>query len=345
MSMYNITSWRELVWYKPDNRLRVFWRILLAFVAFVIVARGSRFLLNAFMGRRDNLADTTPGDVLRLLVLLLILWLMAKYVDKRPFSAYGLKINHKPFWVDFVFGLVLGALLITAVFSVQYGLGWITIVGMYVKSVELWFGLALLLPLINLIAAAVFIELFFRGYLLVNLGESFNFLRVLYQPQPQPGVLSRKQLLNVLYARLPALTAWAGATAFFLLYRTSDGMATSVLLLNLMRASFLLALPFLLTRNLGVPIGLNLGWNFFAANVFGLRVQELLITKTSVLSVLIKGPANLTGGNAGPESGLIGMGAIIIGGTIVTLWLRYRQKQMPPGFDPWVFEYESREST
>lgn len=344
MSIHNITSWREWVWHEQDNRLRVFWRILLAFVAFVMVARGSRFLLDAFMGRRDNLADTTPGDVLRLVALLLILWLMAKYVDKRPFSDYGLKIKHKPFWVDFGFGLVLGGLLITAVFTVQYGLGWITIVGMYVKSVEVWFGLALLLPLLNLIAAAVFAELFFRGYLLVNLGESFNFLRVLYQPQPKPAALSRKQLLlNALYARLPALTAWAGATAFFLLYRTADGMATSVLLLNLMRASFLLALPFLLTRNLGVPIGLNLGWNFFAANVFGLRVEELLITRTSVLAVLIEGPVNLTGGSAGPESGLIGMAAIIVGGTIVTLWLRYRQKQMPPGFDPWVFEYEKRD--
>jgi hypothetical protein len=310
-------------------------------VAFVIVVRSSRFLLNAFMGRQGNTADTAPGDVLRLLVLLLILWVMAKYVDKRPFSTYGLKVKHKAFWVDFGFGVGLGALLITAVFTVQYGLGWITIVGMYIKSTEWWFGLALLLPLVNLIAAAIFVELFFRGYLLVNLGESFNFLRILYQPKPLPGSQSRKQmLLNILYARLPALTAWAGATAFFLLYRTADGMATSVLLLNLVRVSFLLALPFLLTRNLGMPIGLNLGWNFFAANIFGLRVPELIETKTSVLSVLIKGPVTLTGGTVGPEAGLIGMGAIVIGGTIVTFWLRYRQKQMPPGFDPWSFAYE-----
>ncbi len=344
MSTPPLKSWRNWFWHEQDNRLRAFWRILLTFAAFVIITRGIRVLLVLLTGRQVLLADTTPGDVLRLLVLLLVLWLMAKYVDKRPFSTYGLKLNQKPFWIDFGFGLVLGTLLITAVFAVQYGLGWIAIVDTYVKSVDWWFGLALLLPILNLMAAVVFTELFFRGYLIVNLAESFNFLRVFYQPNPQPGTMSKvKLLLNNVYARAAVLTAWACATIFFLLYRTSEGMASSVLILNLTRASFLLTLPFILTRNLGAPIGLTLGWGFFANNIFGLRVTELVITRTSVLAILLNGPVKLTGGEAGPEAGLLGMGAVILGGGIVMVWLRYRQKQAPPEFDPWVFEYKNRD--
>ncbi|MBE2222468.1 MAG: hypothetical protein IAF02_13050 [Anaerolineae bacterium] len=343
VNLQNLKSWRQWFWYEEDNRLRAFWRILLAFVAFVIVTRGSRVLLNVLLNRQDLLADTTPGDVLRLVVLLLILWLMAKYVDKRPFSAYGLKLKQKPFWLDLFVGLVLGAIMITAVFSIQYGLGWITIVGTYVKAVEWGFGLALLLSFANILSAVIFTELFFRGYLVLNLAESFTFLRARYQPQPLLGMSKVKLLLNSVYARAAVLAAWFFATLFFLVFRTTDGMATSVLILNLMRASFLLTLPFILTRNLGMPIGLNLGWSFFATSVFGLRVHELISTRTSVLSIAIKGPENLTGGAAGPEAGFIAMGAIVTGGVIVMAWLRYRQKQAPPDFDPWVFEYSSIE--
>jgi hypothetical protein len=264
-------------------------------------------------------------------------------VDKRPFANYGLTLKEKPFWVDLSFGLVLGGLMITAVFAVEYGLGWIEIVDTFVRTVDTVFGLALLVPLINLIAAAVFTELFFRGFLVVNLAESFNFLRALYQPHPPPGSLNKVQtLLNSVYGRLAVLTAWLLATLFFLIYRASAGMTSSVFILNMLRASFLLTLPFILTRNLGVPIGLNLGWNFFANSVFGLRINELITTKTSVLAILLKGPANLTGGEAGPESGMMGMGAIILGGFVVMMWVRYRQKQTPPDFDPWVFEYDKK---
>ena len=343
MNSNNTKSWQNWFWHKEDNRLRAFWRILLTTVLFILIARGSRFLFGLLTGNTALTTDTTPSDVLRLVVLLLVLWLMAKYVDKRPFTTYGLKIKEKPFWLDLLVGLVLGILMITAVFTIQYGLGWITIVGTYVKAVKWWFGLALLLSFVNIVSAVIFSELFFRGYLVVNLAESFTFLRARYKPQPPLGMSKVKLLLNSVYARVAVLAAWFFATLFFLFYRTTDGMATSVLILNLMRASFLLTLPFILTRNLGMPIGLNLGWSFFATSVFGLRVHELINTRTSVLSILLRGPENLTGGAAGPEAGFIAMGAIVTGGVIVMAWLRYRQKQAPPEHDPWLFVYTKRD--
>jgi hypothetical protein len=341
VNSYNLKSWRQWFWHEETNRLRAFWRILLAFIIFMVIVRGTRFLVG--LVTQSVLADTTPGDVLRLATLLLVLWLMAKYVDKRPFSDYGLKLKEKPFWINLGFGLLLGMLMITAVFFIEYGLGWIVIVGTYVKSVAWPFALALLLPLLNLIAAVIFAELFFRGYLIVNLAESFAFLRNRYEAHPQLGSSKIHLLLNSVYGRAPVMMAWFLATAFFLIYRMTTGMSGSVLALNLIRASFLLTLPFILTHNLGVPIGLNLGWNFFASNIFGLRVTEFIFTRTSVLSVLLQGPENLTGGQTGPEAGLLAMIAFSLGGVVVMAWLRYQQKQAPPGFDPWLFAYKSRE--
>jgi hypothetical protein len=335
----NTKSWQNWFWHEETNRLRAFWRILLAFMIFMVIVRGTRFLVGLLT--QAVLADTTPGDVLRLTTLLLVLWLMAKYVDKRPFSDYGLKIKQKTFWVNLGFGLLLGALLITAVFFIQYGLDWIVIIGAYVKSTPWPFAIALLFPLINLIAAVTFAELFFRGYLIVNIAESFAFLRSRYETLPHPGSSKIYMLRNNLYGQAPVLMAWFLATAFFLIYRMTTGMSGSVLLLNLIRASFLLTLPFILTHNLGVPIGLNLGWSFFASNIFGLRGTEFILTRTSVLSVLVKGPEYLTGGQTGPEAGLLAMIAFTLGGVVLMAWLRYQQKQAPPGFDPWYFEYKN----
>lgn len=341
----NTKSWQSLFWHEEDARLRAFWRIGLAYGAMVLIARGIQALVRVLSGGFTLSAETAPVEVLKLLILLLVLWMMAKYVDKRPFSNYGLTLNKKPFWIEFLFGLALGVVMITAVFSIQYGLGWISIVGTYVKSVELGFWLALLIPLINLTAAALFIELFFRGYLIVNLAESFNFLRALYQPNPPLGSLSKIRLFlnNSLFHQSAVMAAWVCGTAFFLWYRLSDNMESSVFILNILRASFMLTLPFIMTRNLGMPLGINLGWTFFASNIFGLRVQNLVLTKTSVLAIVLNGPDNYTGGIAGPESGLIGMGAIVIASGIVMAWVKYRQNHMPPGFDPWYFEYKKRD--
>jgi hypothetical protein len=339
-------SLRQLFWNDEDDRLRGLWRIALAFIVYFSLVQGIRLFLRTSIDDPSTLVDRFPVEVLRLLVLLLVLWIMAKYVDKRPFSDYGLKLKEKEFWIYVGFGVLLSAVLMSAVFAIQYGVGWISIVDTYVKSTDWWFPFAILLPLVNLIAVAVYVDLFFRGYLVINLGESFEFLNAKYLPNPQPGSMSkRKMLLNTIYHRLPALAAWIFATIFFLILRVSDGMITKVLIVNMLRASFLLTLPFILTRNLGLPIGLNFGWNFFADNVYGLSIVDLVTSKTSVLEILLTGPTTVTGGEAGPEGGLIGMGAIIVAGMIVMAVIQYRQKKMPPDFDPWLFDYKPVEQS
>jgi hypothetical protein len=340
-----------LFWNPDEQRLRALWRILVMVGLYILVVRGTRWLFMAVTGSEAILTNTTPIELFRLIVMLILLSLMARYVDKRHFSDYGLHLQSGRWWVDFGFSFALTALLISLLFGIQTYLGWITISSSLLDQGPGAVAGQLLLPLLSTIAVAFYIELFFRGYLITNLGEGFNFLGRLYQPRLAVKNSSKiQQLLNSIWQRTPVLAAWLMATLFFLVVRVDSDVATNVLLLNLLRASFLLTLPFVLTRSLAIPIGLNLGWNMATQNVYGLKilgggllgseVGGVLSSVRALLVVVQSGPEMLTGGPLGPEGGLLGMATVVLAGMVVMLWLRRRQGSEEPAVNPWTFPYQ-----
>lgn len=341
---------QELFWNPYEQRLRAPWRILIMVGLYVLVVRGTRWLFLTATGAEAALANTTPLELFRLIVMLLLLVLMARYVDKRHFSDYGLHLKSGRWWLDLAFSFLLVAVLISALFALEINRGWITISGSLLDQSPASVAGTLAFPLLSTIATAFYIELFFRGYLITNLGEGFTFLARLYQPRPAVESGNRiRRLLNNVWQRTPVLAAWLVATLFFLGVRVDADMATNVLVLNLLRASFLLTLPFVLTRSLAIPIGLNLGWNIATQNVYGLKVvaggvlgSEVGGVPTSARALLVivqGGPEMLTGGPLGPEAGLLGMAVVVLAGMIVMLWLRLRQGSAEPAANPWVFPY------
>jgi hypothetical protein len=67
-------------------------------------------------------------------------------------------------------------------------------------------------------------------------------------------------------------------------------------------------------------MGLHLGWNFFEGVVFGFPVSGLDIYHITHLH--ISGPMLWTGGNFGPEAGLIILPTIALGTGLVYLYTR-----------------------
>ena len=339
-----------LFWNPDEESLRALWRILVMVGLYLLVVRGTRWLFTAVTGSEAILPNTTPIELLRLIVILILLLLMARYVDKRHFSDYGLHLKSGRWWANLGFGFLLTAVLISILFGIQTYLGWITISrSLFDQGLGSVAGM-MLFPLLSTIAVAFYIELFFRGYLIINLGEGFNFLGRLYQPELRVENSSKiRQLINRIWQRTPVLAAWLMATLFFLVVRVESDVATNVLLLNLLRASFLLTLPFVLTRSLAIPIGLNLGWNMAAQNVYGLKVVAggllgnevggALSSARALLVIVQSGPEILTGGTLGPEGGLLGMAAVVLAGMIVMLSLRLRQGSDESAVDPWAFPY------
>ena len=343
---------KELFWNPRERRLRALWRILIMVDLYLLVVRGTRWLFLAATGSDAIPSNTTPIEVFRLIVMLILLSLMARYVDKRHFSDYGLHLKSGTWWVDLGFGFLLTAVLISVLFGLQTNLGWITISRSLLNQDLGSAADILILPLLSTIATAFYIELFFRGYLITNLGEGFTFLSRLYQPQSALESRNRiRHLINSVWQRTPVLAAWLVATLFFLVVRVDSDAATNVLVLNLLRASFLLTLPFVLTRSLAIPIGLNLGWNIATQNVYGLKIvgggvlgSEVGGVSSSVRALLVivqSGPEMLTGGPLGPEAGLLGMATVVLAGVIVMLWLRLRQGSDESAANPWAFTYRS----
>ena len=109
-----------------ENRLRAFWRLLLQFVldtigaallgslAFVAFAIFGGATLGA--GALDSLAASPAlGTVIggmSLVAALFSVWLAGRFFDRRPFSGFGLRLD-RGWWLDFGFGLLLGAFLMT----------------------------------------------------------------------------------------------------------------------------------------------------------------------------------------------------------------------------------------
>ena len=76
------------------------------------------------------------------------------------------------------------------------------------------------------------------------------------------------------------------------------------------------------TQQLWLPIGLHIGWNFFEGVIFGFPVSG---TETfRILNHTVSGPSLLTGGDFGPEAGLILIPALALGTCLTWLYTRSR---------------------
>jgi hypothetical protein len=88
----------------------------------------------------------------------------------------------------------------------------------------------------------------------------------------------------------------------------------------LVASGLFLASGYLRTRQLWLPIGLHIGWNFFEGPLFGFAVSGT--GPFTLIRQVPTGPELLTGGAFGPEAGLIVLPALGIG-LILINWYSY----------------------
>jgi hypothetical protein len=154
--------------------------------------------------------------------------------------------------------------------------------------------------LIVYVAVGYYEELLSRGYHLQNLADGLN---------------------------LP-LGLMLSSAVFSVAHLTNPG-AKLLSVIGIFAAGFFLAYGWLRTRQLWIPIGLHIGWNFFQGTVFGFPVSGLggfhLIRQT------VAGPEVVTGGAFGPEAGLAGLAAMGIGAGLIWLYTRQRKLAVEAG--------------
>jgi membrane protease YdiL (CAAX protease family) len=166
---------RPILWNSVEQRVRVGWRLLLYTLFWLYAPRALDELIGPWLAARPEGSRHLPSAViLKLVVVLAITWLAARHLDRRPFADYGLRINGQ-WWIDFCFGLALGALLMTLVFMVEWLAGWVIVQETFhVAMPGISFAVAILGALLLFVVVGVTEELLARGYHLLNIAEALS---------------------------------------------------------------------------------------------------------------------------------------------------------------------------
>jgi uncharacterized protein len=304
-----------------ERRPRAFWRLLLQGIIFFILLFGIQIVIGIAASALIQFpTELDPGAAQESLVnhpllqigisisQIIAIWISfviaARWLDRRPMHDFGFRFN-RAWWRDLVFGLALGALLMALVFVVELSAGWIEITG-YAQPGPGGFGFlpGILGALILFLSVGIYEEMLFRGYHLRNLAEGFE------------G--------RLISARAALLLAYFLSSIIFGIAHAANPNSTPISTLNIAIAGLLLGLGFVLTGELAIPIGLHITWNFFQGNVFGFPVSGMQFGATFI-EINQFGPETITGGAFGPEAGLIGLAAMLLGSVLTVLWVRYNR--------------------
>jgi membrane protease YdiL (CAAX protease family) len=297
----------NIFWNEMQNRLRAGWRVLIQLILFFVLLIGSYILINIFSKSGLSIAIAELlSELFYLAGGLGLAWLMARFVDHRPFADFGFHLDRK-WWLDLGFGLALGAFLMTGIFLSLKAAGWITAIVTATTKYDVSFFWAFLLKVVYLAIVAINEELAFRGYLLRNLAEGFSYQRI-----GARGAIISALLLS--------------AMAFGLGHLANQDV-TILSTLNLVVSGLVIGLSFLLTGELGISIGMHLTWNLFMGTVFGFPVSGAAPT-THLFSIQQTGSILWTGGAFGPEGGLIFFAWFFIGSGLLVLWIKWLRKQI-----------------
>jgi membrane protease YdiL (CAAX protease family) len=229
--------------------------------------------------------------------------------DRRRVADFGLGID-RDWWVDLGFGLSLGAGLMALVFLLELALGWVRVTGTFDGGAT-GFVVGFVGILIVYLFVGFYEELVARGYLLTNVAEG---------------------LAGYVGVRGATAVAVLVSSGLFGLAHFGNPNATALSTFNVALAGVMLALGYVLTDELAIPIGLHITWNFFQGAVFGFPVSGTG-GFPRVLVIEQRGPDLVTGGSFGPEAGLLGVGAMALGSAAIVWWSgrKYGRRAIHPG--------------
>lgn len=284
------------------RRLRAIWRLLVHLLLLFVFG-----FVTLVVAQQASVPQWSFWPLVALFVTLPASWICAERIDRRGFAGLGFRLDTR-WWIDLAFGLALGIGLMAAVFWVELLAGWITITGTFVAPEGERFWPALLGTWIMFVAVGFHEELFSRGYQLRNFAEGLHW----------PG-------------KLDAGTALLGGTILSSLVfgslHAGNPNATWVSNLNIALAGCFLAVGVLTTGELAIPIGIHITWNFCQGNVFGFPVSGT-DAGARVIAIEQGGDVLITGGQFGPEAGLIGIAAMLVGSLAICGWVRLTRGEL-----------------
>lgn len=276
----------QRVLYGPHG-VRAGWRIALWMGAWLFLLSAG-FLALGGAGVRLGLEVSTAVE---LACALGAGWGVLKLVDRRPIGALGYAADPAA-PRDSLLGFGVGAAAITlavGVLTVAGTVRWVADSGSWPEYVA-----TLAQALLVYAVAAAAEEAIFRGYVFQALVQGVG---------AWPAVLGTSVLFALAHLQNPSVTA--------------------VALANIFLAGVMLGWAYLRTRSLWFCTAVHLGWNWMMSAALDFPVSGL-IRDTPLYDVRTVGPRWMTGGDFGPEGGIVA--TFVIAGLIALLlwapWLR-----------------------
>jgi uncharacterized protein len=303
---------------KSEKRMRAGWRILLHALMFFAFGRAGVLIASQIENRA---VGEVVFAVLYVAAVLSATWIAGRFLDRRRFAAFGFHIRAK-WWADLAFGLVLGTVLMSGIVAAMIYAGWATLNEVSVTDLGVPIAVAFGVKALLYVAVGINEELVFRGYWLKNISEGFS------RFGGSVAILIAILISSILFglAHIPNELAGGAHT-------------TQLALFNIMLAGLMLAIPYLLTGELAISIGIHITWNLFQGSVFGLAVSGVH-DETSLIRVESGGPDLWTGGAYGAEGGLLATIAIGFSVLISVAWIRMRKVRI--AFHPEIAKYTPR---
>lgn len=292
---------RPLFWHDEEQRIRAPWRFL---IFFAIAAAVANPLVIALDATGHPLLESAFVNPLIAVGFFLAIWVIARYVDRRPLSDFGLWWSWR-WWGEVGIGFLIGALIMTLLFLVQFGAGWVTIQDTFQTNiVGATFAAAFIGQMLRYLAGSFFEELMTRSFLFRLIAEPIGATKI--------------------GKRGAVFISWVITSILFGILHLANPNATLLGAINISMAGVFLGLGIVLTGSLALPIGIHMAWNVFQNNVYGLP-NSGQSPNTTMLVTEVTGPTLWTGGAFGPEGGLLSLGAITLGCVLVWGWVRYRE--------------------
>lgn len=271
--------------------------IIVAYVAYQILSGLSPERVLPELSRLP-LALILPVTVIELGVILLLTYLFRRFLDRQSFTSLGFARRRGWLW-EIGFGVTLGFVLTSGIFLAEWVGGWLTVGDGVWHFQTLGSAVLMLLGyLVLFILAGASEEIMFRGYILQNLRE-------------WPGTILAVVISSILFGLVHVLNP------HFNLFAA----------LNIALTGTAFCYAYLITGNLWLPIAYHFSWNFFQGPVFSFPVSGL-ISGGLLLTQVSQTRNAITGGAFGPEGGLTGLGAQLLG--LLFLWLWAKRKGSGP---------------
>ena len=268
-----------------EPRLRAGWRLLIQTILYILFGV-IVFNIAALLPFGTGSFSLLMQQVLNLVVVTGSVYVARRWLDKRSFESLGLSLSRQT-WIDILAGIGITFVQMGFIYIIMLAFGWLTFEGFAWQFDPIS---TVITGVLTYFIVFIFVgwneELMSRGYHLQTIASGLNLFW---------GVVISSAVFGIAHLGNPNAT-WVSAAGIFF-------------------AGIYLAYGYIRTKQLWLPIGLHIGWNFFEGVGFGFPVSGLDIY--ALLRIKISGPELWTGGAFGPEAGLIILPSILVGGILI----------------------------